>query len=67
MSLSDIFTGLLPGTDAEPESPDAPRGANVDGPTTVVYECRNCGTTVDPKTSRCPHCDHDEIVEYPID
>ena len=74
MALPDILTGLLPGTAAEPDGvrsppdpePDGTR-ASVDASPAVVYECRNCGLTVDPDTDRCPSCDHDAIVEYPVD
>ncbi|MFC6811968.1 hypothetical protein ACFQGT_11545 [Natrialbaceae archaeon GCM10025810] len=47
------------------DSPDA-AASEGDG-SAVVHECRNCGTNVSPKTTRCPVCDSDEIVTYPVD
>jgi len=32
----------------------------------VVYECRNCGATLKPKSERCPYCSHDTVAEYEI-
>lgn len=29
-----------------------------------IYECRNCGTTVDADTDTCPDCESDDIAEY---
>ncbi|SEP15915.1 hypothetical protein SAMN04487948_11768 [Halogranum amylolyticum] len=31
---------------------------------TVVYECRQCGTTCTATDSTCPVCDAPEIVTY---
>lgn len=33
---------------------------------TVLYECRNCGETVDEDRSRCPACGAEEIAEYQL-
>lgn len=34
-------------------------------PDAVVYECRNCGTTLDDiEQPRCPNCESDEIVRH---
>ncbi|AHF98970.1 hypothetical protein HALLA_08910 [Halostagnicola larsenii XH-48] len=33
---------------------------------TVVDECRRCGTTVGSTASDCPECDCEEIVSYTI-
>jgi rubrerythrin len=33
----------------------------------VVYECRNCGTTLDADADECPACDGDKVVCYEID
>ncbi|WP_246999292.1 hypothetical protein [Halosolutus gelatinilyticus] len=30
----------------------------------VIYECRNCGTTLAPSEWRCPSCGSTEIAEY---
>lgn len=32
----------------------------------ILYECRRCGTTVDSKADRCPHCETDEVARYEI-
>ncbi|GAB3035987.1 hypothetical protein [Natronobiforma cellulositropha] len=61
MGLSDVVRGLLSGEDpASDAESDAAAG-------TVVYECRNCGTTVGPDATECPNCDSTAIVEYPIE
>ncbi|MFP8957095.1 hypothetical protein ACLI4Y_10225 [Natrialbaceae archaeon A-CW3] len=65
MALSDLVTDLLSGTDTR--SPDTPTNQSTAETSSLVYECRNCGTTVTPETIVCPNCDHDEIVEYPVD
>jgi rubrerythrin len=28
----------------------------------VVYECRNCGTSLDNEQDACPNCDSDDTV-----
>lgn len=33
----------------------------------VVYECRNCGTTLDAPEDGCPACGAEEIVRYEFD
>ena len=33
---------------------------------TVIDECRRCGTTVGSAVSDCPECDCGEIVSYEI-
>jgi len=35
--------------------------------TTVVYECRQCGRTVDEDTDCCPSCGSDSIARYPVE
>jgi rubrerythrin len=37
------------------------------GSETVVYECRNCGTTLDAGDDSCPECDSEDVVEYEFD
>lgn len=32
----------------------------------VVYECRMCGTTVEPPEGQCPSCGSTEIAEYEV-
>lgn len=32
----------------------------------IIYECRDCGTTVGPDTESCPMCESIEIVKYEI-
>lgn len=34
--------------------------------TTVIRECRNCGTTVDEQ-EECPDCGGSEIIEYRLE
>jgi len=31
---------------------------------TAMYECRHCGTGVDPGIGACPACGSDEIASY---
>lgn len=31
---------------------------------TVLYECRNCGETLDDDRADCPACGANEIAEY---
>lgn len=31
-----------------------------------VYECRQCGTSVDPGVEVCPSCSSESIVHYEI-
>jgi rubrerythrin len=32
----------------------------------VVYECRNCGTTLDGHHETCPACDTDDVARYDL-
>jgi len=32
----------------------------------VVIECRNCGTTIEPRTEDCPDCGQQEFIHYEI-
>lgn len=36
------------------------------GDSTVVRECRRCGTSVSSTVQSCPQCDSEDIVEYLI-
>ena len=31
----------------------------------IVYECRQCGTTVDSEDDVCPDCGSEEIAQFP--
>jgi len=33
---------------------------------TVVYECRNCGTTLETNQDSCPYCETDEVAVFEI-
>ncbi|NHN42623.1 hypothetical protein G9C85_13430 [Halorubellus sp. JP-L1] len=33
----------------------------------ALYECRNCGQTVDTAVEACPNCGANEIAEYRVD
>lgn len=33
----------------------------------VVYECRQCGTTLDPKPDGCRSCGADDVARYVIE
>ena len=33
---------------------------------TTVYECRQCGTTVETEADACPYCGLTDIVEYEL-
>ena len=61
--LSDLFTGSEPSTD----SPATAQGSGESEESTIIFECRNCGTNVSPDTDCCPACDGDDIVRYSID
>lgn len=66
MSLSQMLSNLFTGSGSDADSP--PRdGTENDTPSTIIYECRTCGTNVSPETDRCPACDDDDIVRYSID
>ncbi|WP_342765900.1 zinc-ribbon domain-containing protein [Haladaptatus sp. DYF46] len=32
----------------------------------LIYECRNCGTTLDPSDQICPVCGSSQIVEFDV-
>lgn len=66
--LSDLFTGSETSTDspASTQNSDA-GGSTAESGTTVIYECRNCGTNVSDETTCCPACESDDIVRYTID
>ncbi|WP_276257024.1 hypothetical protein [Halomontanus rarus] len=77
MGLSDVVRGLLAdgqsrddpndGSPSPEESSVAkPKPKTEPDPETVVYECRNCGTTVSPDET-CPTCGSTAIAEYPVD
>ncbi|MFB6105403.1 MAG: zinc-ribbon domain-containing protein [Halobacteriaceae archaeon] len=34
--------------------------------TETVYECRHCGTTVDPDAAQCPSCGRTQFAEFSI-
>lgn len=34
--------------------------------TTVLYECRNCGTSIEDDRETCPACGADEVAEYDL-
>lgn len=75
MPLSRLLSELFTDSAADPDSPSGPDSApgsknesEPDGrPTTVLYECRNCGTNVDADATTCPACGGDDIVTYAID
>ena len=33
---------------------------------TLYFECRQCGTTVDSKTDACPECGSTDIATYDV-
>lgn len=33
----------------------------------VVYECRDCGTSVDEAVEICPNCDSESIASHRLD
>jgi len=33
----------------------------------VVYECRNCGTTLEEQQNTCPVCGVDDIARFDLD
>lgn len=65
MTLSNLLTGLFTGDDSNRPSPETPSSSET--PSQVIYECRNCGTTLTPESMACPHCDETAVVEYPIE
>jgi rubrerythrin len=40
---------------------------HVFGAETVLYECRNCGTTVEEDTEACPECGAADVATYQLD
>lgn len=34
---------------------------------TVLYECRNCGTTLEEDTEACPECGASDVAAYQLD
>lgn len=50
--------------DADMSFPAAVRQWLVDDDDDVVYECRNCGTRVQPTDWKCPSCGSLEVAEY---
>ena len=81
MSLSDILPDFLVGdTGFDGDEVDdtgneiGQEGASTDDASgddasdeAIVYECRECGTTVGGKTQPCPSCGSGEIAEYPVE
>lgn len=64
MRLTDYLSNLL--SDGYPltaSSTNAITAEHAD----VVYECRDCGTTVSSGTNHCPSCDGSAIAEYIIE
>lgn len=37
------------------------------GTESVVYECRDCGTSVDGEVESCPNCESDRIVTHRLE
>ncbi|AEH37665.1 hypothetical protein [Halopiger xanaduensis] len=75
MSISRLLSELFTDDAADSDSPSGPDSApgtgderETDGrSTTVLHECRNCGTNVDADATACPACGSDDIVTYSID
>ncbi|ELY49487.1 hypothetical protein [Natronorubrum sulfidifaciens] len=67
MSLSRLLSSLLDGSESDTESPSTPDGRSETPESTVLFECRDCGTNVSADTVRCPACNGDDIVRYSID
>ncbi|MDQ2052120.1 hypothetical protein RBH26_16705 [Natronolimnohabitans sp. A-GB9] len=67
MSLSRLLSGLFAGSEPDTDSPAATADDGENDHVTVIYECRNCGTTVSADTTRCPACEGEDIVRYSID
>ena len=42
------------------------RGISRPNASTVVYECRRCGTSLDGEVERCPHCGLTSVARYEI-
>lgn len=69
MSLSELVTTLFSGSKVDEPSTETPSSSSegTDTDRAVIHECRRCGTTVSPKTTNCPSCGNDEIVDYQIE
>ena len=65
MGLSDVVRGWISSGDSNGD-PSAESTAE-EPQETVIYECRNCGTTVTPETTTCPSCESTAIAEYPVE
>ena len=67
MSLSRLLSELFSGPEPSAESPATAQDDENQHATTVIYECRHCGTNVSADTDCCPACNGDDIVRYSID
>ena len=69
MSLSEFVTSLFSGSkgDESPSDTSSQPGEGTSQNGAVIYECRQCGTTVTPEAKTCPNCGDDDIVDYPIE
>lgn len=61
--VSDDTTSAATDSASTSDSPLAP----TDDEMTVIYECRECGTTVTADTTCCPTCRSTAIAEYPVE
>ncbi|SDK91987.1 hypothetical protein [Natronorubrum texcoconense] len=67
MSLSRLLSGLFADSEPSTESPATTQNSGEpEESTTVVHECRNCGTNVSEETTCCPACESEDIVRYSI-
>lgn len=68
MGISELLSGLWSESDSAADRAEpAVHGRPSQSRRTVIYECRNCGTTVSVDTDRCPTCDSDGIAAYTIE
>ncbi|ELY44826.1 hypothetical protein DV706_19485 (plasmid) [Natronorubrum bangense] len=67
MSLSRLLSGFFSESEPSAESPATAQDDENQHATTVIYECRHCGTNVSADTDCCPACTGDDIVRYSID
>lgn len=68
MPIPRFLSGLFAESGPDTESPTATQDAGEsDDSTTVIHECRACGTNVSAETNCCPVCNSDDIVRYSID
>lgn len=65
MGLSDVVRGWISSEDSS-GAPSAESPAE-ESSETVIYECRDCGTTVTSETTECPNCESTAIAEYPVE